>query len=150
MGMVRGFVYITEVVLAISIMFAVLGSIQVATAPRYVDVANLPRLHTISSDIAFSVCNNQALRLPLINGSLGGVNFTAAIPADVTYHIYLYGNNTDDSLLDDMMNDSGYLHGNSSIATSSCLTAGWIDPLNASNYVYSPRKIVAEVWNIYE
>ncbi len=66
--------------------------------------------------------------------------FNETMPKGIGYHVWLYSNNTNDSRLDDLLNDSGKDLVNNTIITSSCLIYGY-------NNTYSPRKIIVGVWN---
>lgn len=126
----KGFIRILEVFLALTILFTVLDKAYITTPPRYSDPENMYTLHRYAEDIAFSLCNNEFFRDYYINDSLPSeiLEFNWTIPNDISYHIYIYSNSSHDSKLDDLTNDIGDSPGDNTIATSSCLISGFIQP----------------------
>lgn len=128
--MSKGFIRILEVFLALTILFTVLDKAYIITPPRYGDPENVYRLHRYAKDIAFSLCNHEFFRDYYINDSLPSevLNFNWTIPNDIDYRVYIYSNNSDDSKLDDLTNETGGSPGDNIMATASCLISGFIQP----------------------
>lgn len=125
----RGFVRILEVFLAFLILFTVIDKVFIGVSPRYQDPENINRLGRFAKDIAFSLCNADYLRDYFVNNSIPGFDLNWTIPSDLDWHIYLYSNISNNHKLDNLMNQSGDDPGSAVMATSSCLIAGYLQPI---------------------
>ncbi len=141
----KGFMHLTEAIIAIMLLMVVLNAVQSNIGERYEDFSGTYRLKSLADSLVFSVCNDQNVRQHLVNNDLTYISSSEldwALPKDVSYKIVLYsqGGNVIGSI--------GYQPSEKDVVvTSSCLISGYMEINNMSNYSYAPRKLVAMLWN---
>jgi hypothetical protein len=136
----RGFLHITEAVLAIAIVYIVLGQIQISQVSGWTDPDNLPRLQRWAADASTAMCNNEQFRYTAVGGNLPAADFGWMVPEDVDWHVWLY--DTAGNILDETGNSS-----DSATATASCIIAGYLNSTNTSEWTYSPKQVTVAMWN---
>jgi len=136
--MVKAFIRMVEVFLALTLMFTVLSTLQIHNLPRYTDPQNTARLQDVARAIALS-CKID--RESIIQNQNPSQNFTSLIPGDVGYTISIY------STTGTRLNTTGTPPENHTLVTYSLLMSGSIRSLEPKNYTYNPKKLVVTTWN---
>ena len=140
----KAFVHILEVFLAITLIYVVLNSAQISMPSEYSGPANLERLHRYAQDISFSLCNNENFRGMFVENALPVIDLNQTLPEDLDYHVYLYARDAYDSL-SILVNDTGSMLLNKTIATCSCITSAYAP--GTGDFRFEPKKIVTAVWS---
>ncbi len=139
--MVKGFFRMIELFLALTLLFTVIGTLQINNSPRYADPANTARLYDNAKRIALAY---NAHRQDIINGNIAPIP-SSMIPEDIDYHVTLYSTSSGHAI-DSVVTELGNaIPLNKTLATHSLLVSGEI--VNSTNRTYAPRRLLVVVWN---
>jgi hypothetical protein len=120
----RGFLHLTEAVIAIILIYTVLNQMQITVTSRYGDPENFGRLTRYAKDISSALCGNDIARNYYVNGCFPAdvLSITEHISADIDFRLYLV--NISGGEFNKVTDEAGSEPGDNFTASAGCAVSG--------------------------